>query len=203
MRASLILRSVTSSNRSSDAMVMSAISRADSRAGRNGDARVGLRQGRGVVHAVADHDNGAARSLFPADERGLVLRQDLGVEFVHADLFRDGRGSPAVIAGHHDDLADAAGVQRADSVLCLGAQRVEDADETAASSPAMHRYRCEYCAGRESKFFPFVLRDGARPRTSKTKCALPMSYLFASTMLEMPVARRLYSHPSEWYFRRA
>ena len=101
----------------------------DSRAGRNGDARVGLRQGRGVVHAVADHDNGAARSLFPADERGLVLRQDLGVEFVHADLFRDGRGSPAVIAGHHDDLADAAGVQRADSVLCLGAQRVEDADD--------------------------------------------------------------------------
>ena len=114
----------------------------DSRAGRNGDARVGLRQGRGVVHAVADHDNGAARSLFPADERGLVLRQDLGVEFVHADLFRDGRGSPAVIAGHHDDLADAAGVQRADSVLCLGAQRVEDADDGGTTTSAALRSVC-------------------------------------------------------------
>ena len=52
-------------------------------------------------------------AFFAADERGLVLGQDFGVDIVDADLSGDGFGSLAAVAGHHHDLVDTELVQRA------------------------------------------------------------------------------------------
>lgn len=82
-----------------------------------------------IVHAVADHDNGAAHFFFAADEVRLILRQHFGVELIHADLCCNGFGGLAVIAGHHDNLLDAASVQSADGVLCFLTQRVGNTDD--------------------------------------------------------------------------
>ena len=86
---------------------------------RDGDAGVGFRECGRVVHAVADHDDRAPGGLFRADEGGLILRQHLGVDLIHADLRRDGLGSLAIIACHHDDLVNAACMQRAHCVGSL------------------------------------------------------------------------------------
>ena len=146
-------------------------------AGRNGDTCVGLRQGRRIVYAVANHDNRAARGLFPADERRLVLGQNLGVEFVNADLFRDGRGGPAIIAGHHDDLADAAGVQRTDGILCLGAQRVVNTDD-GCKFTRNAQIQVRILCGQGIEFLLFALRDGAALVLKDEVCAAD-EHLFA------------------------
>ena len=112
-------RSVTSWNRSSEVMVISEISRAMARRWR-WRYRHRLRQSRGVVDAVTDHDDRVSGGTLPADEVCLILRQDLGVELVHPYLLRHTGGGTAVVAGHHDHLADAAVVERTDGVLGLG-----------------------------------------------------------------------------------
>ena len=94
----------------------------------DGDAHVRLGQSRGVVDAVADHDDLPARRLFPADEVGLILRQNLGVELIHAYLPGHGLRGLAVIPGHHDYLADAAGVQRFNGSLGFLPQGIRNAD---------------------------------------------------------------------------
>ena len=58
----------------------------------------------------------------------LVLREHLGVIFIDANGARDGRSGLFVVAGHHHDLADAAGMKRADRVGRLSTQRIGDAD---------------------------------------------------------------------------
>ena len=98
-------------------------------AGIDGNADACFGQRRRIVHAVADHDNGAAHFFFAADEVRLILRQHFGVELIHADLCCNGFGGLAVIAGHHDNLLDAASVQSADGVLCFLTQRVGDTDD--------------------------------------------------------------------------
>ncbi len=42
-----------------------------------------------------------ARSLFLLDEVGFVLRQNLGVELVHAHLLGNGLGGAVAVTGHH------------------------------------------------------------------------------------------------------
>src|SRR5918998_1405350 len=74
------------------------------RAGADGDAHVRLRQGWGVVDAVADHADPLAVRLQPLYLGGLVLRQDLGEDPVYAELAGDGPGGARVVAGEHGDL---------------------------------------------------------------------------------------------------
>ena len=100
----------------------------DGGAGGDGDTGIGLRQGRGVVDAVTDHDDRVSGGTLPADEVCLILRQDLGVELVHPYLLRHTGGGTAVVAGHHDHLADAAVVERTDGVLGLGPKGIVDTD---------------------------------------------------------------------------
>ena len=77
------------------------------RAVADGNADVSGGQGRGVVDAVAQHDNGVPGGFFGLHKVGFVLGQDLGVVAVHADLVGNHRRRAVVVAGHHDGLADA------------------------------------------------------------------------------------------------
>ena len=99
-----------------------------------------LGKGRGVVDAVADHDDLPARRFLLPDEAGLILRQHLSVELIHAHLPGHGLGGLLVVTGHHDHLADAAGVERLNGRLGLFPQG-SAMQITAARRPAMHRYR--------------------------------------------------------------
>ena len=60
---------------------------------------------------------------------------------------------------------------------------------TAASSPPMARYRCEYAGGSASNA-SCSPAGMAHFSSSKTKCALPMMTFSPSTVLEMPCATR-------------
>ena len=73
-------------------------------------------------------------SLCTADVFGLVLRQHLRMEFVHADLLRDSLSGLAVVARHHHDTADTAGMQRIHGILRLGAERIENAHHGSQSA---------------------------------------------------------------------
>ena len=68
-------------------------------AGAHRDPEVGLRERGGVVDAVADHRDDPAVALQPLDDGDLVGREHLGDDVVDADLRRDGRGGPFVVAG--------------------------------------------------------------------------------------------------------
>ena len=73
---SLSRRSVTSAKRSSEPMVISAISLAM--------AASASAKGRGIVHPVADHDNGMALHLLLPDKVCLIPGQHLGIAGIHA-----------------------------------------------------------------------------------------------------------------------
>lgn len=120
-------RSVTSWNRSSEVMVISEISRAMA-APVEMAIPASASDRAGVVDAVTDHDDRVSGGTLPADEVCLILRQDLGVELVHPYLLRHTGGGTAVVAGHHDHLADAAVVERTDGVLGLGPKGIVDTD---------------------------------------------------------------------------
>ena len=68
------------------------------------DPDVGLREGGGVVDAVADHGDLLALVLESLDIAGLVLGRDLGEHAVDAELVSDGRGRALVVARDHRDL---------------------------------------------------------------------------------------------------
>ena len=96
---------------------------------RNADIRLGKR--RGIVHAVADHDNFAARRVFLPHELCLGARQNFRVEFVEMQLCGHGRRCLLRITGHHADLRNAEFPQSVDNLRCLLANRVKDADDCA------------------------------------------------------------------------
>ena len=108
-------------------------------AGAHGEAEVGLGQGGGVVHAVADHGDDLALALQPAHHVDLVLGQHLGDDVVDADLAGHGPCRPLVVAGEeHRGEAEAA--ERPHRLgrgglpgLCLLVSRAE------AGSPARER----------------------------------------------------------------
>src|ERR1035437_253632 len=72
------------------------------RAGVHGHADIGLREGRGVIGAVADHGDHAPATLFFADEREFVFGRGLGQKIVHARFGGDGGGGELVVAGDHN-----------------------------------------------------------------------------------------------------
>src|SRR5205807_2761907 len=73
-------------------------------AGADGDAEVGLDEGRGVVDAVAHHGHDPALLLKVADGGHLVGGEHLGEDVADADGGGDGVGGGPVVAGDHDDV---------------------------------------------------------------------------------------------------
>ena len=91
--------------RSPRTSVMSAASIGDVGAGAHRQAQVGLREGGGVVHAVADHRDDLALGLQPGDHVGLVLGHDLGDDLGDAHLRRDllGHGPLSPVSSTGDE----------------------------------------------------------------------------------------------------
>ena len=75
----------------------------DVRTGADGKAHIGLRQRRGIVDAVAHHGHPLPLLLELGHALGLILRQHLSDDLIHADLAGDGVGGALVVAGqqHH------------------------------------------------------------------------------------------------------
>mgnify|MGYP003693993907 CR=1 FL=1 len=72
----------------------------------HGNADIGRRQRRRVVHAVTGHGHHAALLPEPLDDLALVLGQDLGLDVRDPELLRHGLGRGCVVARQHHD-ADA------------------------------------------------------------------------------------------------
>ena len=103
-------------------------------AGGDGNACIRLRQGRGVVDAVADHNHLASgRMLFP-NECGLVFGQYLGMEFRYAHFLCHGLCGPVAVAGHHNNLAQAQFLELCNDLLGLLTQGVFNADNSGQGS---------------------------------------------------------------------
>ena len=104
----------------------------DVRARADGDADVRAGERRGVVDTVADHGHLVALLLQTADD-GLLLRgQHVGNGFADVQLFADGLGGLAVVAGEHDHVeAHLAEMCIRDRYLAVGGrvQAVDAADE--------------------------------------------------------------------------
>ena len=141
----------------------------DCRAGGDGNAGVRLGERGGIVHAVADHDYRAPGGFFRANERRLVLRQNLGVDLVHTDLCGNCLGGLAIVARHHDDLVNAAGMQRAHGICRFFAQRVVDADhggklarDAKIQMRIRRRQRPEFFLVARRHMAAFILEDEVR-----------------------------------------
>ena len=72
------------------------------RAGLHRDPDIGLREGRGVIGAVAAHGDQPAAGLLLADVGELVLWRRLGEKVVDARLGGDRRCGHGIVAGDHD-----------------------------------------------------------------------------------------------------
>ncbi len=105
------------------------------------DPRVGLGQGRGVVDAVADHRDLAARAAPLLDPPRLLGRQQLRRDGVGVDLLRHRAGGRLAIAGQDRDLADLQVPQVVDDVVRLGADRVVDSDGARDGPVHRHEHR--------------------------------------------------------------
>ena len=100
--------------------------RADSR---QRDSRVGLRQGRGVVDAVADHRHFPARLLLLLDPRRLAGRHELGENRLDVHLPGHAPGDRLAIAREQGDLPHLQMLQVVDHVVRLGPDRVAQPDQ--------------------------------------------------------------------------
>lgn len=106
----------------------------DGRALAHRDSHIGLRKGRGVVHAVAHHGDHVAFGFELIEIGELVFGKHVGLEFVDAGLRRDALRRLLGVAGKHDDLLEAERAQHMQGGLHIVLQRIlepQDADERA------------------------------------------------------------------------
>ena len=108
-------------------------------AGADGEADVGLGQGRGIVDAVADHADGLALELQLLHFMGLAVGQHFGEHALDADLARDGLGRALVVARQHDDL-DAQAFQGLDGGLGIRASRYRQPRQGRPALPSIATY---------------------------------------------------------------
>src|SRR3546814_16227934 len=71
-------------------------------AGAHGDADIGLRQSRRIIHAVAGHGDDPAFGLVLLHDRALFLRHHPGLALIIAELARNGLGGRPVVSGEPD-----------------------------------------------------------------------------------------------------
>lgn len=91
------------------------------------NAYISQRKCRRIIDAVADHDHGSARFMLCSDEICLVLRKHLGPVFVDPKLICDGFRNSSGISRQHNRFFDSFRMQRPDSQIRLGPQRVINA----------------------------------------------------------------------------
>ena len=95
----------------------------------DGDADIGACQGRGVVHAVADHGDLQTAGLQLGDLVRLVLGQDLREHLVDAEVTADRFADLAGVAGDHHHVP-AHRLELGDGVAGLGPDLVLERDPT-------------------------------------------------------------------------
>ena len=94
----------------------------------DGNAHIGKGERRGIVDAVADHDDSAAPGLFVPDVLRLILRQDLRVIVVDHELVGNGCGGIPAVPGEHDGLVYPGLMQQLHDLARLRTKRIENAD---------------------------------------------------------------------------
>ena len=100
----------------------------DFRAVADGNAHIRGGQGRRIVDAVANHDHPSSVRFLPFHKGRLVLREHLGIVFVHPDPAGHRRRCPLAVPGHHHHLADAFRLQGTDDLSRLLPQGILNAD---------------------------------------------------------------------------
>ena len=95
----------------------------------HGHAHMGGGQGRRVVDAVAHHEDLAALGGEVGDDVGLVGGQDLRTVFLEAQLAGHGTGGTLVVAGEHEDTAEAQLFELFEDLRAFGTQGVLDGQE--------------------------------------------------------------------------
>ena len=101
----------------------------DGRTVTDGNTGICLGKRRGIVHAVAKHDDLASGCVFCPNEGSLVLRKNFGIIGIHADRLCDCTGGLLIVTGHHDQPGHTERTQAADNVGRFLPQRVFHADD--------------------------------------------------------------------------
>src|SRR5260221_6233735 len=102
-------------------------------AGGDRDADVGGGERGGVVDAVADHGDRAALAAQPGDQRGLVLRQQFGVDGADPGGLGGGGGGFHCVSGGQPS-GQPEGAQPSDPAGAAGAQGVGHAEQQARAA---------------------------------------------------------------------
>ena len=112
----------------------------------DGDAHVCLRQGRGVVDAVAHHRDALALRLQLFHLRGFMVGHDLGEDGVNAELPRHGLGAAAMVAGEHEHF-EAELTQGGNGFAGVRLEGVGDCNDTGSAAVQGDEHRCFAVAG--------------------------------------------------------
>ena len=178
-------------------MTTSAVSWARRRAAVDGNPHVGLRQGRRVVDAVADHRHLVALRLQLLDRGQLVAGEDLGHIALDAQLPGHGLCHRRTVAGQHDDLLDAVpaqGVNHCAASGRMGSARPSRPDQRAVDGNAQGRCGVGLRSGpgpagpRASKQMPCASRKRRLP-TSTSHGADVRKHALADLVVEVSSLR--------------
>ena len=106
----------------------------DLRAVSDGNSHIGCRKSRGIVDAIADHDDFPAFGFFFLHKACFVFRQDFRMIFVHTHLCRNGFCRTVTVSGHHDDLLKSCLLQIFYHLTGLRTQGIFDTDHSGQSA---------------------------------------------------------------------
>src|SRR5690625_2760837 len=107
----------------------------------HGDADRGVRQGGRIVYAVAHHDDLAVALPPLSYQHELVVGKQFGMHLVDTHLPAHCLGDSAVVAGEHDDWANAEGPEPLDHLAHSLAGPVCDTQDPKPPRAVSHRHR--------------------------------------------------------------
>jgi hypothetical protein len=102
---------------------------------------VGLGERRRIVDPVTSHGPAAARRLQPLDDGALLLRQDVRLDLVDAELARHGLGGPPVVAREQNVQATVRSLSRGENPALRRAGPIWGSDDVhrTEASPTCRR----------------------------------------------------------------